>query len=50
MTTKAMIIISIFLIFWGFWVKKEDYKTDDRIKQAIEKNGDNFRVIFFFDN
>ena len=37
-------------IYWVFWVKKEEYKTDEKLKEAIEKYGDKFRVIFFFDN
>ena len=36
--------------FWIFHIKKEEYKTDERLKKSIEENGDNYRVIFFFDN
>lgn len=37
-------------IFWVFGVKKEEYKTDEKIKKAIEQYGEKFRVLFFFDN
>lgn len=36
--------------FWIFYIKQEEYKTSEKLKNEIEEKGDDFRVIFFFDN
>lgn len=36
--------------FWIMNIKKEEYKTSEKFKEFVDKYGDKFRVVFFFDN